>query len=67
MVAMPPVIKHINSDLDIVGINGRTNNGASVCPRKIFPAAERLSAPDNLMVLDITQAIPKTTFCKTPK
>ena len=39
IVAKPPVITAWISDLVILGIYGFISNGASVWPRKIFPAA----------------------------
>ena len=36
--------------------------GASVCPKKILPATERLSAPEIFRVLVSTIASPLTTF-----
>ena len=44
-VAKPPVITECSSLFVIVRTNGFTSSGASVCPTKMFPAAERLSAP----------------------
>ena len=41
----------IISDLFIFSRYALIMKGDSVCPRKIFPATERLSAPDNLSAL----------------
>ena len=60
IVAIPPVIKHINSDFVIFFIYGLTSRGASVWPKKIFPAADKDSAPDNFIVFDMTHAIDLT-------
>ena len=48
-------------------MNGFTSSGASVCPRKMLPAVERLSAPEIFIVRIITQAKPFTTACMTPR
>ena len=62
-VAIPPVINKKYSDLFILFKYPLTNRGASVCPKKIFPATAKLSCPDILRNLVIIQANPDTTFC----
>jgi hypothetical protein len=67
IVAIPPIIIVHNSDFFIRGTYGFTNNADSVCPRKISPAAARLSTPDNRITRFITHAHPNTTYCRIPK
>ena len=43
------------------------SSGASVCPMKMLPAADNVSAPDVRIVRIITQATPFTTHCMTPR
>ena len=45
--------------------NGLISSGASVCPRKMLPDADRVSAPEVPRVFCITQAMPFTTSCMT--
>jgi len=66
-VANPAVITAMSSERVIPSTNGLISRGASVCPTKMFPAAESVSAPDVPMVLCITQAIPFTAFCMMPR
>ena len=56
IVAIPPVIKHIISLLVILSKYGLIRNGDSVCPRKMLPAAARLSAPESRMVFFMIHA-----------
>ena len=66
IVAIPPLIKHKSSDVVIFFMYGLTSNGDSVCPKKIFPTAAKLSEPDKLKNFFIHFAKNNTTFCKTP-
>ena len=66
-VAKPPTITVFSSEGVNRATNGLINSGASVCPRKMFPAAERVSAPDVRSVFCITHAMPFTIPCITPR
>ena len=56
-----------SSERVIVPMNGLISSGASVCPKKMLPAVERLSAPDVPIVRIISQPRPRTTPCITPR
>ena len=66
MVAIPPVMRLMSSERVMVLRKGLTSNGASVCPRKMLPAADKLSAPEMRNRRRITVAKNLTTFCKMP-
>jgi hypothetical protein len=59
---IPPIITNSISDLFIFSKYALINKGASVCPKNIFPATDKLSAPDIFNPLDNNQANPFTTF-----
>ena len=67
MVAKPPTMTLMSSDRVILARNGRTSSGASVWPRKMFPAVHTVSAPLVPSVFCIAHATPFTTSCSTPK
>ena len=54
------------SDGQEVKVGAPTIKGASVCPKNMFAALDKLSAPDMRIVLDIIQAKTKVTFCNIP-
>jgi hypothetical protein len=66
-VAKPPVMTAMSSEFVIRATKGFTRRGASVCPTKMFPAADRVSAPEVPMVRCITQATPRTRSCMIPR
>ena len=66
-VAKPPTITVLISLLVILPMNGLMRSGDSVCPRKMFPDALNVSAPDVLSVFCITQASDFTISCITPR
>ncbi len=66
-VANPPTMTVLSSEGVNVLTNGLMRSGASVCPRKMFPAAESVSAPEVRRVFCMTHAIPFTTTCMMPR
>ena len=67
IVAKPPTITVFNSDFVSRPMNGLIMSGASVMPTKIFPATERVSAPDVRIVRCMIQAMPRTRRCMMPR
>ena len=65
--AMPQTMIVMISLRVIRGTYGRMTSGASVCPIKIFAAADSVSLPLVPMALRITQATARTTRCKIPQ
>lgn len=66
-VAIPPIITKRISDLVILSKYALIINGASVWPRKIFPATLKLSAPEIFKSLLKLNANIFTTFWITPR
>ena len=66
-VAIPPIITKSISDLVIFSKYSLIRRGASVCPKKIFPATLKLSAPDIFNSFDNNHPKALTTFWITPK
>jgi len=66
-VAKPPTITVLSSERVIVPTNGLMRSGASVCPRKMFPDADSVSAPLVRSVFCIPHASPFTINCITPR
>ena len=64
-VAKPPTMIVLISERVIVLMNGLMRSGASVCPMKMLPEAERVSAPDVPSVFCTAQAMPFTIHCIT--
>ena len=63
----PPHMMALSSLLVAVAINGRTNKGASVCPKKMLATPDKVSLPEVPMVRCITHAKPLTMGCKMPR
>ena len=66
-VAMPPTMTHMSSDSVMSSMYGRTSNGASVWPTKMFAEADSVSAPEVLQVTNMILAKNITSFCMTPR
>jgi hypothetical protein len=65
--AKPPVMTATNSLFVMSFTYGLTTSGASVWPTKMLLAAESDSAPLVPRVRVITQAMPRTTRCTSPR
>ncbi len=64
---MPPIITVISSAWVIRSMYGLMVSGASVWPMKTLAQTLVVSAPDTRITLVITQAMPFTICCITPR
>ena len=67
MVANPPVIIALSSDIVSLSRYGRIASGASVCPAKMLAAIASASAPETPISHDMMRASTQTIACMMPR